>query len=84
VDVDTMQGMSYGSSIYWDEVPKGYAGIPWPDKPEPKRQKPIPPMDARVADVVWNFDAAKLQAMFLKAMTTPMREADSKQSRVDR
>jgi purine nucleosidase len=73
VDVDTMQGMSYGSSIYWDEVPKGYGGIPWPDKPEPKRQKPIPPVDARVADVVWNFDTAKLQAMFLKAMTEPMQ-----------
>ena len=73
VDVDTMQGMSYGSSIYWDEVPKGYGGIPWPDKPEPKRQKPVPPVDARVADVVWDFDTAKLQAMFLKAMTEPMR-----------
>ena len=73
VDVDTMQGMSYGSSIYWDEVPKGYGGIPWPDKPEPKRQKPVPPMDARVADVVWDFDAVKLQAMFLKAMTEPMQ-----------
>jgi len=23
--------------------------------------------------VVWNFDAVKLQAMFLKAMTTPMQ-----------
>ena len=23
VDIDTMQGMSYGSSIYWDEIPRG-------------------------------------------------------------
>jgi purine nucleosidase len=78
VDVDTMQGMSYGSSIYWDEVPKGYGGIPWPDTPEPKRQKPVPPVDARVADVVWDFDAVKLQAMFLKAMTEKMQEAGNR------
>jgi len=72
VDVDTMQGMSYGSSIYWDETPRGYAGIPWPDKPEPKRQKPIPPPDARVANVVWDFDTTRFTALFLKLMTAPM------------
>jgi purine nucleosidase len=73
VDIDTMQGMSYGSSIYWDETPRGYAGIPWPDTPEPKRQKPIPPPDARVANVPWNFDTARFTALFLKLMTEPMR-----------
>jgi len=73
VDIDTMQGMSYGASIYWDETPLGYAGIPWPDTPQPKRQKPIPPPDARVADVPWNFDAQRFTALFLKLMTEPMR-----------
>jgi purine nucleosidase len=75
VDIDTMQGMSYGSSIYWDETPLGYAGIPWPDEPQPKRQKPVPPPDARVADVPWNFDTARFTALFLKLMTEPMRDA---------
>ena len=74
VDIDTMQGMDYGASIYWDETPLGYGGIPWPDKPEPKRQKPIPAPDARVANVPWNFDTAKFTAMFLKLMTEPMRK----------
>jgi inosine-uridine nucleoside N-ribohydrolase len=73
VDIDIMQGMSYGSSIYWDETPRGYAGIPWPDTPEPKRQKPIPPPDARVANVPWNFDAARFTSLFLDLMTAPMR-----------
>jgi purine nucleosidase len=72
VDVDIMQGMNYGASIYWDEVPRGYAGIPWPDQPEPKRQKPVPPPDARVADVAWDFDAARFTALFLKLMTAPL------------
>ena len=75
VDIDTMQGMSYGSSIYWDETPLGYAGIPWPDEPQPKRQKPVPPPDARVANVPWNFDTARFTALFLKLMTEPMRDA---------
>jgi purine nucleosidase len=75
VDIDTMQGMSYGSSIYWDETPLGYAGIPWPDEPLPKRQKPIPPPNARVANVPWNFDTARFTALFLKLMTEPMRDA---------
>jgi purine nucleosidase len=75
VDIDTMQGMSYGSSIYWDETPLGYAGIPWPDEPQPKRQKPVPPPDARVANVPRNFDTARFTALFLKLMTEPMRDA---------
>jgi inosine-uridine nucleoside N-ribohydrolase len=73
VDIDLMQGMSYGSSIYWDETPLGYAGIPWPDAPEPKRQKPVPPPDARVANVAWNFDTGRFTALFLKLMTEPIR-----------
>jgi inosine-uridine nucleoside N-ribohydrolase len=73
VDIDLMQGMSYGSSIYWDETPLGYGGIPWPDAPEPKRQKPVPPPDARVANVVWNFDTGRFTALFLKLMAEPMR-----------
>lgn len=75
VDVDTMQGMSYGASWYWDEVPKGYGGIPWPDKPEPKRTKPVPPPDARVANVGWDFDTVRFTQMFLQLMTQPMRPA---------
>jgi purine nucleosidase len=74
VDIDLMQGMSYGSSIYWDETPLGYGGIPWPDTPQPKRQKPIPAPDAQVANVPWNFDTDRFQALFLKLMTEPMRK----------
>jgi inosine-uridine nucleoside N-ribohydrolase len=73
VDIDTMQGMSYGASLYWDETPLGYAGIPWPDEPLPKRQKPVPPSGAQLADVPWNFDTARFTALFLKLMTEPMR-----------
>jgi purine nucleosidase len=74
VDIDLMQGMSYGASIYWDETPLGYGGIPWPDAPQPKRQKPVPPADARVANVPWNFDTGRFEALFLKLMTEPMRK----------
>ena len=74
VDINQIQGMSYGSSIYWDETPLGYGGIPWPDAPEPKRQKPVPPPDARVANVPWNFDTGRFEALFLKLMTEPMRK----------
>ena len=73
VDVDTMQGMSYGASWYWDETPLGYAGVPWPDAPQPKRQKPVPPHDAKVANVPWDFDTVRFTALFLKLMTAPMR-----------
>lgn len=73
VDVDITLGMNYGASLYWDEVAKGYAGVPWPERPVPKRQKPVPPPGARVANVVWNFDAARFEALFLKTMTEPMR-----------
>ncbi len=57
-----MQGMNYAASLYWDEVPKGYAGIPWPASPAP-----------RVSDVVWNFDQERFRAMYLDLMTWPMR-----------
>ena len=77
VDVDTMMGMSYGATWYWDEVPKGYGGIAWPDTPEPKRQKPVPPPDAKAAFVPWDFDTDRFTKMFLTLMTTPMREAGS-------
>ncbi|MDE3103577.1 MAG: nucleoside hydrolase [Acidobacteriota bacterium] len=73
VDVDTMQGMSYGASWYWDEVPQGYGGSPWPDSHEAKRQKPVPPPDARVANVVWDFDRERFVQLFLSLMTAPMR-----------
>jgi inosine-uridine nucleoside N-ribohydrolase len=68
VDVDTTVGMNYGSSLYWDEVAKGYAGVPWPE-PTPKRQKPIPPPGARVANVAWEIDSTRFQALFLDLMT---------------
>jgi purine nucleosidase len=72
IDVDTTIGMNYGASMFWDEIAKGYAGIPWPDKPEPKRQKPVPPSGARVSDVAWDFQKDKFQTMFLDLMTKPM------------
>ncbi len=75
VDIDTMQGMNYATSIYWDEIPKGYNGIPWPDQPQPKRQKPVPPPGARVADVAWDFDKERFKALFLDLMTRPMPAA---------
>jgi inosine-uridine nucleoside N-ribohydrolase len=74
VDVDLAEGMDYGASSYWDEEPKGYGGIPWPATPQPKRQRPIPPPDARVADVVWDFDAARFKNLFLRLMTDPIRK----------
>ena len=55
--------------------PVGYAGIPWPDEPQPKLQKPVPPPGARVANVPWNFDTARFTALFLKLMTEPMPDA---------
>lgn len=76
VDIDLSFGMNYGASSYWDEVPKGYAGIPWPDTPEPKRQKPIPPPEARVAEVAWNFDIERFSQLFLQTMTAPMKSAN--------
>ena len=74
VDVDTMVGMNYGSSQYWDEVAKGYAGVPWPDQPAPKRQKPLPPPGARIADVGWEIGKTRFQALFLDLMTRAMPE----------
>jgi len=75
VDVDLAEGMDYGASSYWDEVPKGYNGVPWPDAPQPKRQKPIPPPDAQVVNVVWDFDTERFKSIFLDLMTKPARRA---------
>lgn len=72
VDVDTMQGPDYGGSLYWDEVPLGYGGIAWPEKPEAKRQKPVPARGARVAGVAWEFDIPRFTSMFVTLMTKPM------------
>lgn len=58
-----MQGMNYAASLYWDEVPKGYAGIPWP----------APPPATRVSGVMWNFDQERFKAMYLDLMTRAMR-----------
>jgi purine nucleosidase len=74
VDVDLAEGMDYGATSYWDEIPKGYNGVPWPETPQPRRQRPIPPPDARVVDAVWAFDAAKFKDLFLKLMTEPIRK----------
>lgn len=73
IDIDTMQGMNYAASIYWDEVPNGYGGIPWRDKPEPKRQRPVPPPGARAMNVVWDFQIDRFKTLFLDLMTRPMR-----------
>jgi purine nucleosidase len=77
VDVDLAEGMDYGASSYWDEVPKGYNGVPWPDAPQPKRQKPIPPPDARAVNVVWDFNTERFTTLFLDLMTKPARSATS-------
>jgi len=73
VDVDLSEGMDYGASSYWDETPRGYNGIAWPDKPEPGRQKPVPPPDARVVNVVWDFNIDKFKTLYLQLMTGPVR-----------
>jgi purine nucleosidase len=75
VDVDLAEGMDYGASSYWDETPKGYNGIPWPDKPEPGRQKPVPPPDARVVNVVWDFNIERFKKLYLDVMTSSVRGA---------
>jgi purine nucleosidase len=72
IDIDTMQGMNYGASTFWDETPKGYNGIPWPAEPQPKRQKPVPPPGARAANVVWDFQKDRFVALFLDLMTRPL------------
>lgn len=77
VDIDLAEGMNYGASSYWDDTPKGYNGIPWPEKPEPGRQKPVPPPDARVVNVVWDFNIEKFKTLYLGLMTGPVRSASS-------
>jgi len=77
VDIDLAEGMGYGASSYWDETPKGYNGVPWPDTPQPKRQKPIPPPDARVVNAVWDFDIERFKKLYLDLMTKPARGQSS-------
>ncbi len=73
VDIDTMQGMEYSASVFWDEFPKGYGGGPWPEHPSPKSQKPLSPPNARVADVLWEFDVERFKKLFVDLMTRPQR-----------
>ena len=73
VDVDTMQGMEYGASVFWDEFAKGYGGVPWPERPSAKAQKPLPPPNVRVADVLWDFDIERFKRLFVDLMTRPQR-----------
>jgi len=75
VDVDTQPGMDYGGSMFWDETPRGYNGSPWPEGPVPRIQKAVPPPDARVANVIWDFDVERFKKMYLDAMTQPMAVA---------
>ncbi len=72
VDMDINEGMNFGASIYWDENIVGYGGVPWPTGQIPRIQKPVPPPDARVANVIWDFDTERFKAMFSDAMTKPM------------
>jgi purine nucleosidase len=73
VDVDLTEGMDYGASSYWDETPTGYNGVPWPSTPQAGRQKPVPPPDARVANVVWDFNTDRFKSLFVSLMTEPAR-----------
>ena len=73
VDVDTMQGMEYGASVFWDEFAKGYGGVPWPERPSAKAQKPLPPPNVRVADVLWDFDIERFKRLFVDLMTRSQR-----------
>jgi inosine-uridine nucleoside N-ribohydrolase len=74
VDVDINEGMNFGASTYWDENVVGYDGVPWPEGPVPRIQKPVPPPDARVANVISDFDVDQFKAIFLDAMTKPMQK----------
>jgi hypothetical protein len=40
----------------------------------PRIQKPVPPPDARVANVISDFDVDQFKAIFLDAMTKPMQK----------
>jgi len=77
VDVDLTEGMDYGASSYWDETPTGYNGVPWPSKPQAGRQQPVPPPDARVANVVWDFNTDRFKSLYLRLMTEPARAGKS-------
>lgn len=77
VDIDLTEGMDYGASSYWDETPAGYNGVPWPATPQAGRQKPVPPPDARVANVVWDFNTDRFKALYLRLMTEPVRAGKS-------
>jgi purine nucleosidase len=73
VDIDTTQGMEYGASVFWDEFPKGYGGGPWPEKPSSKAQTPLPPPNAKIANVLWEFDVERFKKLFVDLMTRPQR-----------
>lgn len=77
INVDLTEGMDYGASSYWDETPTGYNGVPWPSTPQAGRQKPVPPPDARVANVVWNFNTNRFTSLYLDLMTKPVRAKQS-------
>lgn len=72
VDVDINEGMNFGASTYWDENIVGYHGVSWTEGNIPKIQKPVPPPDARIANVIRDFDTERFKTMFLNAMTKPM------------
>jgi purine nucleosidase len=73
VDIDVMHGMNYGASSFWDEIPKSYGGAPWPDQPYPGIQKPLPPPDTRIANVLWDLDVERFKKLFIDLMTRPQR-----------
>ncbi|MGC1582600.1 MAG: hypothetical protein WA766_14020, partial [Candidatus Acidiferrales bacterium] len=64
---------NYGASSVWDEIPKSYGGAPWPDQPYPGIQKPLPPPDTRIANVLWDLDVERFKKLFIDLMTRPQR-----------
>jgi purine nucleosidase len=73
VDINTIFSPDYGGSMFWEEHPKAYGGMPWPEKPSSKAENPFPTPNAKVANVLWDFNTEKFKALYLKLMTAPLK-----------
>ena len=70
VDIDTSPGWFYGASVFWDEEPHGYEGALWHE--HPGAQKPLPPPNTRLANVLWDLNRHAFKNLFIELMTKPI------------
>jgi len=77
VDIDTTPGMHYAGSMFWDEVPRGYGGRPWSERANPGAQKPLPPPNTRVVNVLWDLDMERFKKLFIDLMSRPVTRKGS-------